>query len=137
MKGLENYRVYTGKTFDIEFYFTKQGKMPGFDYYQELAEDARRRFFVVIGHFADAPFGAVFPKTILNIEDKSEGIYAFKPFIHRFFCFFSKDRKIIILNAYQKHSQSMSKADKSLLKKAVRLKQDYEIRIAKGNYYYE
>ncbi len=131
----ENYRVYDGRTFKIEFYYSEQGKMAAYEYYQNLTEKEKRRFFIMISHFADSLIGVIFPKTLFNIEDKSHGIYAFKPFIHRFFCFFTGDRKIILLNAYQKHSQKMAKLDKGVLVKAINLKNDYVYRVQKGTYY--
>src|SRR5687768_12648023 len=119
MSPPDHYVVYEGKTFDVEFYYTENWKMPAYEYYQNLSAEVQRRFLMIIEHFANAPLGTILPKAILNIEDKSEGVYAFKPFVHRFFSFFTKGRKVIILNAYQKHSQQMTKADKQILASAV------------------
>jgi hypothetical protein len=135
MKLPENNRVYSGKTFEVEFYVNPQGKMPAFDYYREMGDEAQRRLMVMLAHFADAPIGTTLPKSILNIEDKDAGVYAFKPAIHRVFSFFTKGRKIILLNGYQKHSQQMARADKEVLASAVRMKVDYERRTKAGEYY--
>lgn len=135
MKHLDQYRIYSGKTYDVEFYFTAKGEAPAYDYYLDLDESIRRRFLVIISHFADAPFGTILPKAVLNIEDKADGIYAFKPFIHRFFSFFTKGKKIVILNAYQKQSQQMTKQDRKVLELAKKMKNDYLTRVKEGTYY--
>jgi phage-related protein len=135
MKVPGTYKVYSGRTFEVEFYFNAQGKSPAYDYYQELSDDVKRRLLVILGHFADAPFGTILPKAIMNIEDKEAGVYAFKPSIHRFFSFFAKGRKIILLNAYQKHSQKMTRLDREALASAIRMKEDYERRAKSGEYY--
>ncbi|OFZ78271.1 MAG: hypothetical protein A2583_02305 [Bdellovibrionales bacterium RIFOXYD1_FULL_53_11] len=135
MKLPETYRIYSGKTFEVEFYVNPKGNVPAYDYYQLMDEDAKRRFFVILGHFADSPPGTILPRSILNIEDKVVGIYAFKPAIHRFFSFFAIDRRVIILNAYQKQSQQMTRADRNVLAAAVKMKNDYERRTKAGEYY--
>ncbi len=89
----------------------------------------------MVGHFADAPVGTIFPKTIYNIEDKENGIYALKPSIHRFFCFFASDKRLIITNGYQKSAQKMTKKDKVVLESSIRMKKDYEERVKGGTYY--
>jgi hypothetical protein len=38
------YRVYEGKSFQIEFYYDSRGNMPAFEYYSTLSEDHRARF---------------------------------------------------------------------------------------------
>lgn len=45
------------------------------------------------------PF-SLFPKTKFNKE--TEKLYVFKPQLHRFFCFFMKGRRILIVGAYHK-----------------------------------
>ena len=64
--------------------------MPAFDYYKAIKDDAKRRLLVIVGHFADAPIGTILPKALMNLEDADAGIYAFKPYIHRFFNCFAK-----------------------------------------------
>lgn len=135
MKLPDGYRVYSGRTFDVEFYVNPHGKMPAHEYYKAMTEDAKRRLLVIVGHFADAPFGTILPKALMNIEDKDSGIYAFKPAIHRFFSCFAKGRKIILLSAYQKHSQKMTRIDRETLLAAIRMKDDYERRTKVGEYY--
>jgi phage-related protein len=45
------------------------------------------------------------------------------------------DAKIIVTNAYHKHSQKMAKTDMERLKTAARRKQDYLRRAQNGTYY--
>lgn len=114
---------------------TQDRRVPGFEYYTDLNESEQRRFFTVIKTIADAPVGTIFPKTIYNIEDKGHAVYAVKPSQHRFFSFMTNDRKLILTNAYRKHSQKMTKIDKEVLKTAIRFKSDYAERIKRGTYY--
>lgn len=130
-----SYYVYSGKTFEVEFYVTQDGKVPAFEYHEEMTDEEQRRFLAVIQLIADSPIGTIFPKTIYNIEDKAHGVYAIKPSHQRFFSFMTHDRRIILMNAYKKHSQKMTKADKELLKTAIRFKRDYDDRTKRGIYY--
>ena len=43
--------------------------------------------------------------------------------------------KVVITNAYHKHSQQMTRADLECLKTAVRYKRDYLRRVGEGTYY--
>ena len=131
----DSYYVYGGRTFEVEFYVTQDGKVPGFEYYNDLTEVEKRRFFVVVKTIADAPIGTIFPKTFYNIEDKEHGVYAVKPSQQRFFSFITNNRKLILTNAYRKHSQKMTKIDKGVLKIAIRFKNDYDDRTKRGTYY--
>ncbi len=131
----DNYYVYGGKTFEVEFYVTQDWKVPAFEYHEEMADEEQRRFLAVVQLIADSPIGTIFPKTIYNIEDKAHGIYAIKPSAQRFFSFMTPDRRIILTTAYRKHSQKMTKIDKEILKTAIRFKKDYDDRTKRGIYY--
>ena len=48
-----------------------------------------------------------------------------------------KGGKIIITNAYQKHSRQMTKQDKEKVKITIKYKKDYLKRIKEGTYYAE
>jgi hypothetical protein len=129
------YRVYEGKSFQVEFYYDSRGNMPAFDYYSALSEDHRARFFAVATHVANAPFGTIHPKAIYNMEDPQHRIFALKPSQHRFFNFQTSDHRIVLTNAYKKESQKMDNVGKNALKAAVRMKKDYEARRKDGTYY--
>ncbi len=85
--------------------------------------------------YCDSPYGTLLPKTLYRIEDKENKIYAFKPRDERFFNFTIEGAKVIITNAYHKHSQQMTKLDLESLKIAVGYKQDYLKRVKEENYY--
>jgi len=130
-----HYLVYEGSTFTVEFYYTTEGKMPAYEYYRTLSEEDEMRFFVIVKHLADQPIGTIHPRTIYNLEDADDAIYAIKPHQHRFFSFTTRDRKLILTNAYKKRGQKMDKAGKAVLKRAKQMKEDYENRVSKGVYY--
>lgn len=73
------YYIYGGKTFEIEFYVTQDGSVPGYEYHKRMNDQEQRRFLAVIQIIADAPIGTIFPKMIYNIEDKEHSVYAIKP----------------------------------------------------------
>lgn len=63
---------------------------------------------------------------------ESDKIYAFKPQPHRFLCFFYTGHKIIVTNAFHKKSDKLPPNEKE---RALKSKDDYEMRIKRGNYY--
>lgn len=74
--------------------------------------------------------GQIRNKTKFNSE--GDKIYAFKPQPHRFLCFFFSGGKIIITNAFHKKTQKLPKGEKD---KALKYKDDYELRVNRGDYY--
>jgi hypothetical protein len=134
-KYLLDYVVYEGASYIVEWYYTQDGKMPGYEYFKRMAEQAQNRFFYMIKYFADSPKGTKLPRIMYNLEDKKEKIYAFKPQEERLFNFMYKSGKVIITNAYRKHSQKMDKQDREKLKIAINYKKDYIKRIKEGTYY--
>jgi len=131
----ENYRIYEGTTFAVEFYYTTEGKMPAHEYYTTLSEEDELRFFVIVKHLANQPIGTIHPKTIYNLEDSKDAVYAIKPHQHRFFNFTTPDRKLILIHAYKKRGQKIDRAGKAVLKRAKQMKKDYENRVSNGVYY--
>lgn len=65
---------------------------------------------------------------------RSEGhkIFAFKPQPHRFLCFFYMGKKIIVTNAFYKKTDKLPENEKE---RAIKSKNDYEVRIKRGEYY--
>lgn len=127
--------IHPGRYFTAEWYCTAEGRMPAHDYYEALPEIDQDRFDDMIRYLCETKPGTLLPKTIYRIEDWAEKIYALKPRAERFFNFTTAGAKIIITNAYHKHSQQMTKADRESLKLAVRCKRDYLRRVTEGNYY--
>ena len=128
--------IHPGRYLTAEWYYTAEGKMPSQKYYEALGETDQDRFDDMIRYFCEAKPGTLLPKTLYRIEDHTNKIYALKPRDERFFNFTTAGAKVIITNAYHKHSQQMTKADLEHLKLAVRCKNDYLTRV-KGDTYYE
>ena len=74
--------------------------------------------------------GEIKNKTKFNYE--GDKIYAFKPQPYRFLCFFFKDGKIIVTNAFNKKTNKLPKSEKEM---ALKYKKEYEKRIQLGEYY--
>ena len=132
----ESYIHYEGRTFTAEWYYTEEGKLTALDYYRDLPLQDRTRLNYMIKHLCDSPRGTILPTTLYRIEDRENKIYALKPRDERFFSFTTEGAKVIITNAYHKHSQQMTRADLESLKIAGRYRQDYLKRV-RGETYYE
>lgn len=124
----KNYIAYHGREFDIEWYFDEKGKAPALEYFNELTLEQKRKavnLFKLMGEQGE----------VSNIEKfryEGDQVYAFKVLPDRFLCFFHKDAKVIITNAFAKKSQKMPKNEKE---RALRHKENYLIRFKKGTYY--
>lgn len=127
--------IHPGRYLTAEWYYTVEGKIPARDYYAALGETDQDRFDDMIRYFCETKPGTLLPKTLYRIEDHANKIYALKPRDERFFNFTTAGAKVIITNAYHKHSQQMTKADLEHLKLAVRCKNDYLTRVKGGSYY--
>jgi hypothetical protein len=126
---------HDGDTFRVEWYYTAAGEMPAKTYYEALDGATQQRLGHIVRHMADKPLGTLLPKTLYRVEDKENKIYAFKPKDERFFNFTTEGRRIIITNAYHKHSQQMTKADMEKLAVASKSREDYLRRVQEGTYY--
>ena len=127
--------IHPGRFLTAEWYYTEEGKMPAWEYYEALAEADQDRFDDMIRYLCEIKPGALLPKTLYRIEDRANKIYALKPRDERFFNFTTAGAKVIITNAYHKHSQQMTKADLEYLKTAARCRHDYLKRVQEGTYY--
>lgn len=103
--------------------------------YQGLTDLDQGRLDDMIQYFCDRPYGTILPKSMYRVEDKENKIYVFKPRDERFFNFISEGSKVIITNAYHKHSQKMTKLDQEQLKISAKYRVDYLERIKEGTYY--
>ena len=126
----EDYILYQGDKYQVEFYYGQNGKMPAKEYFDQLSERVQAKLIALIIRIAET--GKIYDKTKYNIEDKVLKIFAFKPFSDRFFNFFTKDQRIILTNAYRKQKQ---KVNKDALNKAIDLKKDYMRRTQEEKYY--
>ncbi len=85
------------------------GRMMAKEYYDALSEEEQKRLDDLVSYLADSPIGTRMPKNLYNEEDAANKIYAFKPKDQRFFNFMTMGKKIIVIDAYRKHSQQMTK----------------------------
>ena len=132
---MSDYVYYQGATFTVEWYQDASGHMKAKKYYEGLPREEQKRLDDIVAYLADSPLGTRLPKTLYNEEDSENKIYAFKPKDHRFFNFVTVGKKIIIIDAYRKHSQQMTRKDINLLKTVIASRNDYLVRVKGGNYY--
>jgi hypothetical protein len=135
IEGKPKFVYYAGSTFTVEWYRDQKGEMKAKEYYGDLSKEEQKRLDDLVAYLADSPFGIRLPKNLYNEEDAANKIYAFKPQAHRFFNFMTVGRKVIIVDAYRKHSQQMTKKDLHLLKTVIEAKEDYLHRVKAGTYY--
>lgn len=124
----QSYVIYEGKIFTIEWYLDDAGKSQAKEYYNELSEDRKDRFFYLVKMLGD--IGKIFNKQKFRNED--DKIYAFKPQPDRFLCFFFEGAKVVVTNAFEKKTDKLSPREKE---KALKAKADYIARCKKGTYY--
>lgn len=124
----KEYIAFEGSKFIIEWYFDSKGKSHALDYFEALNDDEQMKLlslFELMGNI-----GEIKNKTKFRYED--DKIYAFKPKPHRFLCFFFTGHKIIVTNAFHKKADKLPINEKN---RALHIKDDYEARIKRGNYY--
>jgi len=126
----EEYIFYQGEKFQIEFYFTKTGKIPAKEYLEDAALDVKVKLAALVKYIGEQ--SKIFDITKFRMVDSKEKIFEFKPLQYRFFNFFYEGGKIIITNGYMKKSQKVSRRD---LERARESKKDYICRVKGGGYY--
>ena len=131
----EEFLFHRGRFFTAEWYYTEAGDIPGKIYYDDMNDLEQDRLDDLIRYLADSPYGTHLPTTMYRVEDREDKIYAFKPGGERFFNFTTEGKKIILTNAYRKHSQKMTKQGLEALEIAIRYKKDYVRRLKEGTYY--
>lgn len=122
--------AYEGTEYTIEWYFDEKNYSQAYEFYSEQPLEKQRKalnLFRIMGNQ-----GKIFDKTKFNNE--GDGIYAFKPQPDRYLCFFFKNSKIIVTNAFVKKTSKLPTRDKE---KALKLCQKYEDRLKEGTYYEE
>ena len=107
---MENLIAYEGKYFTLEWYQDDKGKSQAQKYYAKLTTNQR---FKVIALFARmANIGEI--KNITKFRNEGDKIFSFKPQPDRFLCFFVKDKKIIITNAFRKKTTKLPASEKKI-----------------------
>ena len=90
--------VCEGASFAIMWGHGSNGCCQARDYYESLEMPDRAKALALFQRMATT--GKIYDKTKFNQETKK--LYVFKPQPHRFFCFFMKGRRTLIVSAYQK-----------------------------------
>lgn len=124
----KKYIAYPGREFTIEWYYDERGESGALEYFDHLLAERRKKTFYLFRTMGDLG-------EILNIEKfRHEGdqIYAFKPSPDRFLCFFIKESKIIITNAFHKKSDKLPQSEKE---RALKCRESYLKRVKLGKYY--
>jgi phage-related protein len=106
----EDCTVYIGLIFTIEWYYDQKGHSLVYDYFMNVSQEQKRKFLILVKKMGD--FGKIYDQTKFTYE--GDKIYAFKPQPDRYLSFFSKDKKIIITNAFLKKTQKLPKNEKEL-----------------------
>ena len=94
-----------------EWGLAPDGQCQAQEYYEAMSLTDRARASALFVRMAD--LGRLYDNTKFNQETKK--LYVFKPQPHRFFCFFVKGKRILIVSAYRKQGQ---KAPQSGIKRA-------------------
>jgi hypothetical protein len=131
----DEFLFYEGSTFTVEWYYTIAGRMPGKEHFSSLGMLDQERLEKLVMHIADSPIGTIFPLSMYRLEDAANKIYAMKPRGERYFNFMTDGRRLIITNAYSKHSQKMGSTDLDKLRTAANYRDDYLRRTRAGSYY--
>lgn len=127
--------IHPGRHLTAEWYYTAAGRMPAREHYEALPALDQDRFDDMIRLLCETPPGVLLPKTLYRIEDRAGRIYALKSRDERFFNFTTAGARVIVTNAYRKHSRQMTKADRVGLEVAARCRRDYLRRVGEGSYY--
>ena len=110
--------IYAGEKYILEWYYDKNGKSVGYDYFIESTREQRRKFLVLVKRMGD--FGKIFDKT--RFRNEGDGIYAFKPRPDRYLSLFTDGNKIIVTNGFTKKTDKLPENEKEY---AIKCRQDY------------
>ena len=124
------YIAYKGIAFTIEWYFDEEQESQALTYFENLSSQQQDKLLYLFKRIGD--FGKISDITKFRFEE--DKIYAFKPQPDRFLCFFHTGKKIIVTNAFYKKTDKLPKSEKLT---ALKHKNDYELRVKKGEYYEE
>ena len=125
---MEEYIAYQGQVFQIEWYYTENGRSQPFNYAEQLSQREQVKLANLLRLMGD--IGMIRGQN--RFRNEGDQIYAFKPQPHRFLCFFMAGGKIIITNAFQKKQQKLPQSEKE---RAMRAMKDYHQRVQAGTYY--
>jgi phage-related protein len=106
----DNCAIYIGPIFTIEWYYDQKGHSQPYDYFITVSQEQKRKFLILVKKMGD--FGKIYDKTKFTYE--GDKIYAFKPQPDRYLAFFTRDKKIIVTNAFRKKTQKIPINEKEL-----------------------
>jgi len=110
--------IYIGEKFTLEWYYDKYGKSVGYEYFERITKEQRRKFMILVKRMAE--FGQIYD--ITKFRNEGDGIYAFKPQPDRYLSFFTDGKKIIITNGFTKKTEKLPEKEKIF---AIKCRQDY------------
>ncbi len=119
-----NLLVCSGDFFSILWGEGFNGRCQARDYYDALDMGDQVKASILFRRMADV--GKIYDTTKFNQETKK--LYVFKPQPHRFFCFFMRGKRIIIVSAYQKQTD---KAPQKEIARAEKLRLECMEQIAR------
>ena len=121
----EDCTIYTGPIFTIEWYYDQKGYSQAYDYFLKTSQEQKRKFLILAKKMGD--FGKIYDKTKFTYE--GDKIYAFKPQPDRYLSFFTKNKKLIVTNAFWKKTQKIPRNEKEL---AIKNMNEYDSRGSGG-----
>lgn len=127
---MKQYIAYKGSEFTIEWYYDSKGQALALEFFKKQSKDKQRKLLNLFRLIGEQ--GKIFDTT--KIRNEGDKIYAFKPQPDRYLCFFFREKKIIITNAFTKKIQKLPRAEKEF---ALKAHQSYEKRIKEKTYYEE
>ena len=127
---MKNNIALGGTKYTIEWFFDDKGYSQALEYFEELPESQQDKILALFQFMAT--MGKIWDTT--KFRNEGGGIYAFKAGQDRYLCFFFKQGKIIVTNAYTKKSQKMPPKEK---RRALAAYKDYVNRVQEETYYEE
>jgi hypothetical protein len=126
--------AYESGKWRFEWYVNDAGNSPSLEYYQEkLDEDQKTALSALFDYLAIRMDAGKHPSEE-KIRMEGDGLFAFKPRLHRFMAFFVEGKTMIITHGFEKKQDDLPPNEK---KKAKAYRRDYEDRNTKGCYYDE
>ena len=121
----EDCTIYIGPIFTIEWYYDQKGYSQAYDYFIKTSQEQKRKFLILAKKMGD--FGKIYDKTKFTYE--GDKIFAFKPQPDRYLSFFTKNKKVIVTNAFWKKAQKIPGNEKEL---AIKNMNEYDSRGSGG-----
>lgn len=128
MENSNEYVIYKGLCYTVEWYYDQNSNSQAFDFYKKLDKDRKIQFLKLVKRIAD--HGQIYD--ITKFRSEGNKIFAFKPKPDRFLCFFFVGKKIVVTNAFTKKAQKLPEQEKE---RALKAMDNYTKRVQKGGYY--